>query len=277
MTFLLTGATGYLGKKLFSQLRARGDDVVAVSRQGEEGIAGCDLMSLPSVERLVSSVPPDCIIHCAAQVPRNLDEFQDVSIASSNIAMMNNILRATTCPVIYVSSMTVYGEAPNSPVNERAKCTPTTEYAASKLSCEWLMENLSRRGLAIRIPGLFGYPRRAGLVHNLISAAVTQTELTLPQNRLQWSGCHVDEVVRAIIQLLPAAKNRFSAVNFGCHGSVSINKLVSIVNEIYGSDLKCTTRHPEFEFDLTRYRSLSALKVPDLADCIERFGNELFA
>lgn len=275
MNILVTGASGFLGSKLLTELNKIFDSIHGVSSRDTKTSIGCNLNLKDRVKELIDSVEPDCIIHCAASVPRKASDYQDRSIAKSNLQMTENILNTSSCPIIYISSMTVYGNSKIGSLSEAEICNPLSHYAQSKLDCELLIKESDRKGFAVRIPGLFGLPRKSGLVYNLISSALTGDEINLPQVPISWAGIHVADVVQGIIGLLPITSKSFSEVNIGCTGEASVNHLIHLVNDIYGSNIETTIKHPVFEFDLSLYQALTALPVINLRQSLKKFGDEI--
>lgn len=275
MNILVTGASGFLGTRLLTELDHGFGKIYGVSSYGTETTVGCDLNITDSVKALVDDVEPDCIIHCAASVPKKASDYQDDLRGKSNVLMTQNILNTSFCPIIYISSMTVYGSSKSGPVSETEMCRPTNHYAQSKLDCERLIKESGRKGFAVRIPGLFGLPRQSGLVYNLISSALTGDDITLPQAPISWSGIHVADAAQGIVSLLPKATESFSEVNIGCLGEASVNHLIYLVNDIFGSKIETRVKHPVFEFDLSRYQTLTGLPTANIRQSLQRFGGEL--
>jgi dTDP-4-dehydrorhamnose reductase len=70
MKILVTGADGYLGSKIVFKLNTEWNHVIPTTRKD------CDLLDLEQVRELMK-IQPDRIIHCAAFVPKNLEEYDD--------------------------------------------------------------------------------------------------------------------------------------------------------------------------------------------------------
>lgn len=275
MNILVTGATGFLGRRLVTELECGFAHIFGVSTTGTETTIGCDLNSRDSVKALIDDCRPDFIIHCAAYVPRKSSDYQDNLLGKSNVFMTRNIVDTSLCPIIYISSMTVYGSSPSGPVCETDVCAPENHYAKSKFDCEFMIKESGRSGLAIRIPGLFGMPRQSGLVYNLVSSALTGNDITLPQAPISWAGMHVADAAKRIVNLLPKATKSFSEINIGCPGKTSVNQLINLVNDIFESNIETRIKHPVFEFDLTRYQTLTSLPAANLRQSLEHFGDEI--
>ena len=275
MKILITGASGYLGSILVNNIDDKDHEIFAVSLSGSPFTVGYDLTNIESVKTMMNWANPDCIIHCAAYVPDCEPGYNDIKLSSSNEQMVRNILSQSLCPILYVSSMTVYGSPSNLPVAEHSRCDPITVYAQSKLNSERLIKGSGRNGFAIRIPGLFGLPRKNGLVYNLLTAAKYNKNCVLPSKPELWSGMHVADTSQAILNLIPKIQDKFTEVNVGYNGLVSINTLVNLVNELYGSNITTACEHPNFEFDLSCYDNLTLVPASNLRKSLKTFGSEI--
>jgi nucleoside-diphosphate-sugar epimerase len=132
---LVTGATGFLGRRLCARLQAEGVEIHAVSRSrqgnGEDGIrwSRVGLEEGPAVERLVQDTKPEVIFHLSglSNGAPSLDLVQ--ATFQSQLASTVNVLTAATrsgCRrVILIGSLEEPTDAP-------AQGVPTSPYAAAK-------------------------------------------------------------------------------------------------------------------------------------------------
>jgi nucleoside-diphosphate-sugar epimerase len=141
---LLTGASGYLGRHVLPKLEARGLPHMATSLSGTVG-ASCDLLSNHETWLLLERVKPAVIVHCAAAV-----NYSDVALADDSQLMTWNLWDACDAPVVLASS-------------HLAETPEVNAYARSKSLSEGFV--LRREGCVLRLPGLFGLPRRAGVIY----------------------------------------------------------------------------------------------------------------
>ena len=71
---LITGSNGYLGNKIYLKLKKKiGVKVVTLSRKKSDYI--CNLTKLNETKKILKSISPDLIIHCAASVPKKINEY----------------------------------------------------------------------------------------------------------------------------------------------------------------------------------------------------------
>ncbi|CAI8864423.1 MULTISPECIES: GDP-mannose 4,6-dehydratase [Pseudomonas] len=162
---LLTGANGFVGSVLRSQLTAAGWVVTGVSSvRSEPAMAGdiqLDIRDVQRVEQVIQDVQPDAFVHLAAvtHVPTSFREPQ--MTWHTNVLGTLNVLEALKkhAPqafLLFISSSEVYGEAFKSgeKLNELSRCLPVNPYAASKLAAELACEQHFRQGF----PGVIARP-----------------------------------------------------------------------------------------------------------------------
>jgi len=276
MHYLVTGAQGFLGAQIVDTLRSTGDVVSATGRQPEENTYLCDLTNRSEVFRMIYQLEPDCIIHCAAHVPNSAETYNDNISADISMQMLGVILENSSCPVVFVSSMTVYGKEGNNPVSEQDAGDPISAYGKGKLQAESLLKADGRPSLAVRIPGLFGPARKYGLVYNLIYALKYGYSLPqLPDIEILWAAMHVEDAAQGIAKLSRGLSDNFNAVNIGYREKYSISRLIVIVSSIYGRIMKYAVQQPVFEFDLTRADILGAVPTCSFRDALLKFGSQL--
>lgn len=143
---LLTGASGYLGRHVQQVMRAKAIPQMALSREE------WDCAKESDVREVLAAYKPDVVIHCAARVPKHAEQYHDKRMADDSLAAAIPVLRWATCPIVLASSMTA--------------ALRDSEYAKSKATAEVLLAYYGRRGsVTMRLPGLFGLPRRSGVIY----------------------------------------------------------------------------------------------------------------
>ncbi len=148
---LLTGETGFLGKRVYASLDA--DPGVLVTVLGER---------LIDLERK-AHLGVDIVIHLAAWTPKRAGSSDLRQIIDANIVGLHALLNALD-PVprrfLFASTVDVYGLRNGQEVHEHSPLNPTDAYAASKLLGEHMvMENARARqyeACALRIGHLYG-------------------------------------------------------------------------------------------------------------------------
>jgi len=282
MKVMLTGINGYLGKSLDRMLNISSLEVLGVVRQShqrnsEKNHIVCDLVDISAVAEIGWKFNPDIIIHCAAFVPKRLEDYQNSNLYPQNIQMLKNLVSVFNCPIVYISSMTVYGESFNVIRKESDAGNPQSDYGKSKYECEKVLQESKKDSIAIRIPGLFGKGRDTGLVANILKAILFNHDLRLPDSPLIWAAIDVKDASNYIFQLALSQYSGFHAINVGYDEIYSINRLLAICEEIcrnkiaYDYDIV----HPNFSYDLSVLRSFNIQPKEGLKRALTNYRNYL--
>lgn len=197
---LLTGGGGYLGKHVAQLLNSQG--VLSVITNG-------DLTQFDVVLSLLEQIRPTVIIHCAAVVPKNADAYHDESAANASIQMVKNLRAFTHCQMVFASSLVAADRA-------------SSAYANGK----WLAEQyLLSRDVLMRLPGLFGLPRRSGVIYEAARSGV------IPESFGPYHAMHVQDAAEYMVRAatMPGDGNRepFNVI-YGdprleaCYGSLGV-------------------------------------------------------
>lgn len=224
---LVTGASGYLGSNVLSKLQSKGLRCVSVSANGSIGMQ-CNLTDSKQVISLLNKVKPRLIVHCAASVPKMFSAYEDSITTRENIKMVKNVAEYAQCRIVFISSMTVYDQTMNFPADELESLSPLTSYAKGKLEAEQII--LKRRfagDVALRLPGLFGLPRRSGFIYNAIKAALSGSKFDLLPNLGIWAAMLVEDAADYVVKasIIPI-KDDLKIINIGYEGEFSTSAAV---------------------------------------------------
>lgn len=205
---LVTGASGYLGRHVADRLLAHKLSFALTSR-GDVGSLPCDLRNAEPVYELLKHLAPTVIIHCAAVVPKASGSYADFVSANASALMMKNLAAFAECPIIFASSLV-------------AANRDDSEYAHGK----WRAEQYLRSGsVSMRLPGLFGLPRRSGVIYEAARMGA------IPASFGPYPAMHVADAAEYLVRAatMPSDGNRepFS-VTYGdprleaCYGSLGM-------------------------------------------------------
>jgi len=144
MKVLLTGATGFLGKYLLSELNAQIIQVDTIGRTAENRFQ-CDLAK--DSLTLQSDSSYDMVVHNAGKahfVPQNEAEgkvFYDVNVGGTE-KLLDAILSLKNKPkcLVFVSTVAVYGLELGENIDETAPLLGNTPYARSKIMAEEMIQ-----------------------------------------------------------------------------------------------------------------------------------------
>lgn len=141
MKALVTGASGFVGPHLVAELRAHGDQVVAVDRGGDTPV---DVTDRDAVLAVMRDVRPDAVYHLAAL--SHVGESWSGAATSFRVnaeGTLNVLVAARDADVsrvLVVGSAEEYGAVRpgDLPLSEDAPLRPMTPYGASKVAADYL-------------------------------------------------------------------------------------------------------------------------------------------
>lgn len=215
---LITGASGFIGRRLRAALVEEGADVLALVRRGSPPPASgartalVDYEDPASLAAVIEAEPPAYVFHVAGVT-------KGVALADfrrGNVVPTHNLLaalrQAGAAPerFVHLSSLAAYGpSAPERPVDERSPKRPVEHYGQSKQEAEAEVEDETRiPWTIIRPAGVYG-PGDVDFF-NLFQIASRGMNVFFGNRRRIISLVHVDDLVRAIMGAAraPAARNK---------------------------------------------------------------------
>jgi nucleoside-diphosphate-sugar epimerase len=269
---LVTGAQGYLGAHILSMLRKKDINALGIGRTRQSDIV-CDLLDHTATEALISRYPESTIIHCAAAVPKSHSDYFDELAASENLAMVSNLANACPRRLIFISSMTVY---PDNTVlaHEEDAASPGKGYAASKIQSErLLLKHPSITVTILRLPGLFGLPRRGGLLYNSALALARGDMPVLDPILPQWAAIHVEDAADICIRAAMSSPSSSMVMNAGYPERMAIPDAITRLGNVFSRTLNLHQPLKWFALDLSRLHAVLgpvsgtfSNRLKDLAD-----------
>jgi len=145
---LVTGAEGFTGRYLCTELSAHGHEVLGLVRHTGSFIAGaqeqlgCDLLDPEAVRAAVRAARPSHVIHLAGIALVAHDDVE--AIYRTNLIGTRHLLAAlatsdaTPRGVLLASSANIYGNTKEGTIDESVAPSPTNDYAVSKLAMEYM-------------------------------------------------------------------------------------------------------------------------------------------
>lgn len=156
MKVLVTGVKGQLGHDVFNELCARGYEAVGVD------VEEMDITDAQSVDKMLSSVRPDAVIHCAAwtavDAAEDSENIEKVSLV--NVQGTKNIAkacRAIGSKMMYISTDYVFDGQGTEPWEADCKeYAPLSVYGRTKLEGELAVAEALDAYFIVRIAWVFG-------------------------------------------------------------------------------------------------------------------------
>jgi UDP-glucose 4-epimerase len=258
MRVFITGGAGFIGSHLADACIARGDEVTILDNmstgsraniahlEGKITVHEGDIRDKDSVEKLVND--SDLVLHMAAALGvKNIMEHTIESI-DRNFTGSEVILNAATKfnkRIIIASTSEIYGKNPNQPLHEesdRVVGAPQKirwTYADAKALEEAVAHTLHKtHGLKVTTVRFFNTvgPRQTGqygmVVPRFIQSALKNEDITIYDDGSQSRVfCHVEDAVRAVIDLSETDATIGDYFNVGGVGETTIRELASKVIE----------------------------------------------
>ena len=250
MKLMITGALGYIGTELLSQLYSTNIEIVAVDNNIDaiDTRLGSFLyrpnfsfynVDIADNEALSKLPKVDLIIHLAYVVGYiKCNDTPDLAY-KTNVVGTQNLVNLNT-PIVFLSSGSVYGEI-GKVCNEKTQINPKSLYAEHKALGEKLVSTIPN--VILRPATLFGcsYKIRDDLlVHNLIQDAVKNKRIDLYQPNAMRSFYSV----RKMAKLLHHIINNFidyenKVINVGCDsGNLTKLQLCEIIKKYTPLDIE---------------------------------------
>jgi nucleoside-diphosphate-sugar epimerase len=240
----VTGAGGFIGRRLVQLLRDAGHTCLAWTRQTG------DLCDATAVRKVMDGFRPGIIFHLAASTPGSDDI--NWRLAANEVLMFSNLLASAqpSCKIIVAGSMSEFGRSGT--FSESSICEPDSAYGFAK-NCVVNAALASRSTLRrdVRVARLFGVygpgENRSRLVPYLVRELLAHRSVELRDPRQLRDFIHVDDVCRILIALASTDDPQFDLVNVGTGQGVYIGDACNAVADILQRDrslLKFNMRPP---------------------------------
>lgn len=244
MKILITGAGGFIGNKLCSNLSKK-FKVCGICRKFQKRKYKVITHDLNKKIKIQQSY--NFIIHAASETP---SKYNKSSIFRSNVKMIKNVLdfasKKKIHNLIFFSSMAVYDTKKKIKISEKNKLCKNKEnnYALSKIECEriimrWLNQNKKNKALILRIPGIVGKGSHSNFISNIVQNMIKRKKINIFNFKSKFNNIvHIDTLIIFIIDQVLLFKNKFLVLNFGSKKPINIEKLVRIISEELKYDFK---------------------------------------
>ena len=193
MRVLITGASGFVGGHLLTELSRRGLETTGLFRRrpapAGKHILQCDMTDADRLSAVISAERPDLIVHAAAAANSSYCELNPAAAAADNVTATQNLCRAaltavTPIPVIHLSTDLVfddYESAPAGGFTEADQPRARTVYGKTKLEAEDRLLELLPNSIVFRTSLVYGPPSigAAGMMGWLIGALRQEKSVTL--------------------------------------------------------------------------------------------------
>ncbi len=217
MKVFVTGGTGFIGGAVVRQLRARGDEVVALVRTPAKATQleelGCtlvrgDLNDERAIRAGMEGV--DAVIHAAAVYEVGIPASQRQSMREANVGgterVLGAALEAKVAKVVYVSTVGIFGNTNGQIVDESYEHQGEflSEYEKTKWEAHQVAKRLIGEGLPcviVQPGGVYG-PGDESSIGQLLNQFLEGKMPLIPFPELGMCLTHVEDIAGGIILAL---------------------------------------------------------------------------
>lgn len=231
---VLTGASGFLGRSILSQVQYDSDlQVIAVTSR-PHSIKETHSIKPVSNEQYLSGTSlafgADVLLNCA--FPRN----EEPLCMSSGLDYLNDVAKTIQpynfSSVVNISSQSVYSQFRSAPATEEAQICLESKYAVAKYAMEMLFDSycLDIPHTHIRLASLIGPGFEQRLPNKLARNAIRSRSLKIEERGQLYGYMHVHDAAAGILHLLNfPASNWRNVYNLGTNEAISIMEMADVV------------------------------------------------
>ena len=193
MKAFVTGVGGQLGHDVMDELAKRGYEGIGSdilpSVDTEYPYVQLDITDAQAVEKAISAVNPDVVVHCAAwtAVDAAEDEENRPKVKSINVDGTQNIAKICKkldCKIIYISTDYVFNGQGTEPWQPDCKdYAPLSVYGQSKLDGELAVSGTTSKYFIVRTAWVFGLNGK-NFIKTMINVGKTHDEVRVVSDQI---------------------------------------------------------------------------------------------
>ena len=284
MKVLVTGVKGQLGHDVFNELCARGYEAVGVD------VEEMDITDAQSVDKMLSSVRPDAVIHCAAwtavdaaEESENIEKVSLVNVqGTKNIA---KACRAIGSKMMYISTDYVFDGQGTEPWEADCKeYAPLSVYGRTKLEGELAVAQTLDEYFIVRIAWVFGINGK-NFVKTMLALSEKYESLRVVDDQIG-TPTYTFDLARLLVDMIETDKyGYYHATNEGGYISWAdfakeifrqakkTTAVIPVTTEEYG--LSKAKRPFNSRLDKSKLIEKGFAPLPDWKDALARYLFEL--
>lgn len=222
MKVFVTGVAGQLGHDVVNELAARGHEAIGTDLAAEysgiqDGSAvtkakyvSLDITDRVAVEKTITELRPDAIVHCAAWTAVDAAEDADKQpkVKIINVDGTQNIADAAKkidAKMVYISTDYVFNGQGTTPWDPDCKeYAPLNVYGKTKLGGELAVANTLKKYFIVRIAWVFGLNGK-NFIRTMLNAAKTHDEVRVVDDQIGTPTYTLD-LARLLVDMIETDK-----------------------------------------------------------------------
>ena len=299
MKFFVTGVGGQLGHDVMNELLKRGHEGVGSDiQENYSGVAdgsavtkapyvALDITDKDAVEKVITEVNPDAVIHCAAWTAVDMAEDDDkvAKVRAINAGGTQNIAdvcKKLDCKMVYISTDYVFdgeGTRPWEPEDERH---PLNVYGQTKYEGELAVQNTLEKYFIVRISWVFGVNGK-NFIKTMLNLGKTHDHLTVVNDQFG-SPTYTYDLARLLVDMVLTDKyGIYHATNegicnwyeFACEIFRQAGMKVEVA-PVPASEYPTKAKRPEnSRMSKAKLTENGFVRLPSWQDALERYLKEI--
>ena len=259
MKVFVTGVAGQLGHDVMNDLAARGyegigTDIAPQYSGADDGTAvtkmpyvSLDITDRDAVEKTITELKPDVVVHCAAWTAVDLAEDDDkkAKVHAINADGTQNIADACKkidAKMVYISTDYVFDGQGTTPWKPDCKdYAPLNVYGQTKLDGELAVSNTLEKYFIVRIAWVFGLNGK-NFIKTMLNLGKTHDHLTVVDDQVG-SPTYTYDLSRLLVDM--AEKENYGRYHATNEGLCSWYEFACEIFRAAGMDVKVTPVHSD--------------------------------
>ncbi len=235
--WLITGAAGFLGRRLVKILQEKtGETVIGTTRRE------LDFTNEREIESILEKYQPEILVHTGAVSDTGVCEREPEETSVINVrgtALLAKAAGERKIKMIFTSSDQVYaGSKETEPHRECEILSPQTVYGRQKLLAEESVARNCPEGISLRLTWMYDlpgeFPVRPNFLTRLIHAARTKEELTFSEQEFRG----ITDVWKTAEKIAACGKLPGGSYNFGSSNERTSFETAKAMMEYLGGNPK---------------------------------------
>lgn len=242
MKLLITGSGTLLGNSIVLKAQKKHHIFASYRNSYPSNLKkkNVSLIKLDLEKKFNLDLKVDCIIHCASAIPSyNITGKQMIKINYNGFKkLVLQLIKKGCKKIIFISSMSVYGDVKVSKVDLKTKINPIDSYGYSKFKIEEFLKKMHKeKGInffILRLPALVGANSDYNFISKVLKNIKENKCVVYSNPNLKFNNfIHVKNLTNIILKLIEKKKSRILNI-----GSLRPIKLENIIKLMYKFEKK---------------------------------------